>query len=246
VNALALFLAMAGAPNAHVADPNPHFDTAVAAWKERRWIDAADAFARAYELDPRSEYVFARAQALRFAGDCPAAVNVYRKFIVLDPPQAAIDEAREHITTCNGEAASPQTSTVTHPPVPRVETPAAVVVTRERSAPNKWWRDPTGHVLGWTGLVATVVGTGFVAEGFARREGGERADDEQSYRDARRGGATLLHAGIPLLSIGGVLVLAAVVRFAVVSVRNKRHRTRRTARVRSGFAPHGSAIAWSP
>ena len=249
---LALCLALARAPAAapEAEGDNPHFTEAVAAWKDRRWPEAAEAFARAYALDPRPQYVFARAQALRFAGDCDQAIAGYREFIALAPPQAAIDEARGHITTCGGDpdaAASAATkASEPSPPAPRVEPTPVRVDPPPEPPPRRWWRDPTGHVLGWTGLAAAAVGGGFLGEGLARRARGQRADDEQSYRDARRGGATLLHAGIPLVSIGGALVLASVIRFAVVGARAKRQRARKPALSQRGVVPFGLGIAWSP
>jgi tetratricopeptide (TPR) repeat protein len=225
---LALWLLLARAPDEAAPTDNPHFATAVEAWRERRWPEAADAFERAYEIDPKPEYVFARAQAFRFAGDCEQAVATYRRFIALAPPRAAIDEAREHIATCGGD---PEPAPATSPPAPRVEPDAAPPVDPpiERRAPRRWWRDPVGHVLGWTGLAAAGVGTGFVVEASLRRQRADRADDEQGYRDARRGGATLMQAGIPLLSVGGALVIAAVIRFAVVGAKaSKQRRAKRS------------------
>jgi tetratricopeptide (TPR) repeat protein len=221
---LALFLVLARAPAPQGADDNPHFARAVAAWKDRRWPDAADAFARAYELDPRPQYVFARAQALRFAGECELAIVHYREFIALAPPQAAIDEARGHIATCGGQPDEGATTSEPTPPAPRVEpTPTVVAPVVEPPPRRLWWRDPAGHALGWSGLAIAAVGAGLLGEGLARRERGERANDEQSYRDARQGGKTLLYAGIPLASIGGALVLASVIRFAVIGgARGKR------------------------
>lgn len=220
-------------PPSPSSDPNPHFRAAVDAWKEERWDDAAAAFTRAYALDPRPEYVFARAQALRFFGDCPRAIAVYREFIALDPPQGAIDEAREHITTCGGDpphepaappepSPDPATRPVTVAPGPVGHAPDVQAPRREAvRPPSPWWRDGAGHALGWTGLAAAGVGAGFIVEGLARRERGERAPDEQSYRDARRGGASLLHAGIPLASVGAALVLGAVIRFALQARRRR-------------------------
>lgn len=261
---LAFVLALAVAPEPAPPRDNPHFDAAVAAWKERRWTEAADAFTRAYALDPRSEYVFARAQALRFSGACEAAIAVYREFIALEPPKGAVDEAREHIEACGGDLddAPPPAEIATAPrsdPDPPVDAPVrAVTPSPSPAEPEprpKWWRDPTGHVLGWTGLSAAAVGTGFVIEGLARRQRGQDALDEQGYRDARRGGASLLHAGIPLLSVGGALVIGAVIRFAVVARARRRHdrgrdaarsRARSSAGTRGLVVPRGVGVAWSP
>ena len=121
------------------------------------------------------------------------------------------------------------------------------------AAPVKWWRDPSGHVLGWTGLLAMGVGTGFIVEGLARRDRGDRALDEESYRDARRGGASLLHAGIPLVSAGAALLVGSVIRFALVARARRRHdreaatrRGRGSTWARGAVVPVGLGIAWSP
>ncbi len=203
------------------AQDNPHFAAAVQAWNEERWEDAAKAMARAYALDPRPEYVFAQAQALRFSGDCDAAVPRYRAFIALDPPADAVTEARGHIDACGGEStASPPPEPSPPPasdPTPVTSPPAIDDETRPVARP--WWRDPAGHVLGWSGVAFVGVGAGLWGEGMARRRRGEAASDEQAYRDARRGGATMVSVGIPLVSVGGALVLAAITRFAVVGRR---------------------------
>ncbi len=226
-----LVLALARGPETSPSGDNPHFAAAVEAWEARRWPDAAEAFARAYAIEPRPQYVFARAQALRLAGDCTGAIAAYRAFIDLAPPPGAIDEARGFIVACGGDPMPP-------PPVaPRPIASPDDGAPRASDAPlpstpprrRSWWRDPAGHAVGWTGLAIAAAGAGLTIEGLARRERGTRAADEQGYRDARRGGATILHAGIPLTCIGTAMVLAAVIRFAVLGARGPK-RTRGFAR----------------
>lgn len=242
---LALCLALVRAPEPEGADDNPHFATAKAAWKEKRWDAAADAFEQAYVLDPRPEYVFAKAQARRFAGDCERAIADYREFIELAPPPAAIEEARGHIASCGGEAEPAPTPA----PAPRVEPtpPPAVDPPPPAPQPRPWFRDPAGHALLWSGVAIAATGGGLLGEGLARRQRAEVADSEEEYRDARRGGETLYLVGIPLLSVGGALVIASIVRFAVVARKQpQRERTRTTARVQPRVVPLGLGIAWSP
>jgi tetratricopeptide (TPR) repeat protein len=243
---VALCLALVCAPEPAGSDDNPHFATAVAAWKDKRWPEAADAFARAYELDPRPEYVFARAQALRFAGECEPAIAAYREFIDLAPPQAAIDEARGHIATCGG-VPEPAPAPAPEPP-PRIEpTPVVEPPPPSPEPPKRWWRDAAGHALTWTGVAIAATGGGLLGEAFARRRRGEQAGTEESYRDARRGGATLWNVGIPLLAAGGALVLGGIIRFVVVAhPPEKRARARRSARERHRVVPLAFGIAWSP
>lgn len=228
-----LVLALARAPEPATSVDNPHFAAAVEAWEARRWPEAAEAFARAYAIEPKPQYVFARAQALRLADDCSGAIKAYRAFIDLAPPPAAIDEARGYIVACGGDP----TPTPPPPIAPRPIVSADVSAPRPTDPPlpatparrRPWWRDPAGHAVGWTGLAIAATGAGLTIEGLARRERGTRAADEQGYRDARRGGATMLHAGIPLTCIGAAMVLAAVIRFAVLGARGPK-RARELAR----------------
>jgi hypothetical protein len=245
---LALCLVLVSAPEPEGADDNPHFATAVAAWKDKRWEAAADAFEQAYELDPRPEYVFAKAQARRFAGDCERAIAGYHEFIALAPPPAAIEEARGHIATCGGEPDPAPTPPPAPAPAPRVEpTPPVVDASKPAPAPKPWWRDAAGHALLWSGVALAATGGGLLGEALVRRQRGEEADDEEEYRDARRGGETLMYVGIPLLSIGGALMIGSVIRFAVVArARPKRDRARDTARAQHGVVPFGLGIAWCP
>lgn len=251
---LVFFFVVAGPPEAGgspATQDNPHFATAVQAWKQQRWPEAAEAFARAYDLDPRPEYVFARAQSLRFAQQCAEAIEAYRGFIALDPPRGAVDEARDHIEACGGDpdGASEPVPAPVSPPSPSVDpsTPATAVESRPEDLARPWWRDRGGHALGWSGVALTGVGAGLIAEALVRRGRGERAGDEQAYRDARRDGPALLYAGIPVAAVGGALVLAAAVRFAMVHRRSKRGgNAPRSARLRGGVAPGGFCVAWSP
>lgn len=247
-----LVLALARAPEPAPSVDNPHFAAAVEAWEARRWPEAAEAFERAYAIEPRPEYVFARAQALRLADDCTGAIAAYRAFIDLAPPAAAIDEAQGYIVACGGDptpappppiAPRPIAPSDAGAPGPTAPLPAAVVPPPRRA----WWRDPAGHAVGWTGLAIAATGAGLTIEGLARRERGTRATDEQGYRDARRGGATMLHAGIPLTCIGTAMVLAAVIRFAVLGARGP-SRARQLARAwgRTEATSTGLAGARSP
>jgi hypothetical protein len=237
VIAALLVLALARGPENSPSVDNPHFAAAVEAWEARRWPDAAEAFARAYAIEPRPQYVFARAQALRLAGDCTGAIAAYRAFIDLAPPPGAIDEARGFIVACGGDPtppppvaprtiASPDGGASPDDGAPRPSDPPLPAAPPRR---RSWWRDPAGHAVGWTGLAIAAAGAGLTIEGLARRERGTRATDEQGYRDARRGGATMLHAGIPLTCVGTAMVLAAVIRFAVLGARGPK-RARAMAR----------------
>lgn len=225
---LALLLALAPAEPPPRED-NPNYRVAIAAWDDARWDDAARAFAAAYELDPRPEYVFAQARARRLGGDCAAAVPIFERFLALDPPASAQQDARRNIDECGGP-----TPAAVAPVAPRVvdtPTPAA--------APRPVARDPLGHALLWPGLALLATGAGLLADAHVRR--GRAGDlDEQRYRDELGPAPVMSRVGIALVSAGAALGIAGAVRFIVLGARARRPR-RAVAFVLDG---RGLGAAW--
>jgi hypothetical protein len=219
---IALVLALVLQPPTH--DDNPHFRAAVEAWDAGRWDEAARAFGAAYADDPRPEYLFAQARARRLGGDCKGALPLFERFVDLGPPPSAIDDAQTNIRECEAQLAAAEPASVASVPPPVVSTP-------ERDAPpveaprKSVAKDALGHALVWPGVA--VLGAGAAMLGVAHTQGdhADEAADEQAYRDRLGAAPELSQAGIALAAVGGALVVAGIVRFAVLGARARKRPT---------------------
>jgi hypothetical protein len=160
----------------------------------------------------RAGELFGRAQALRRAGNCKAAIDVFEEFIAAGPPASDIHEAEAVIKDCReilGDEGEPEPP----PPIPpRVDADPAPLP----PARPQWWRDPAGGVLLGSGLAVAVTGAALYGVSFSRARDGV-GESEMQFEDRRQSVRNFSAAGISLLAVGGALVLGAVIRYAVVS-----------------------------
>lgn len=191
---------------------------AEAAYKEQQWDRASRAFADAYAIDPNPDYLFARAQAERFAGRCNVAVKLWDQYLAVETSPPAVREAKVNRAYCepdgSGDTAPSTTTGATTPPANEHEP------VRDRPS-RAWYRDPAGGVLVAVGGVSTVIGASVLGLALSRDRKASSADTEGSYvaeKDAVKGPH---RAGIAVLSVGGALLVAGVVRWAVVASRSR-------------------------
>lgn len=205
-------------------EPRTDAEAGVEAFAAGRYEDAATILERAYAADPDPALLFAWAQAERYAGHCDVAVPLYRAYLEEQPPADVRGLARDAITACGEDpdrADEPPPS-----PEPEIEAeaePASEPAPTREPAPSRRTaaRDPWGHALTWSGVAVAGVGAGLLGEAHRRRAAGEGAPSEQAYRDALAGAPGLSRAGIAMLAGGGALLVAGVVRFAVVAARGR-------------------------
>lgn len=241
VLALSLVGVLAGPPAT-----DPDFEAGKEAFAQGRYAEAAAAFERAYERQPEPLLLFVWAQAERRAGHCEVAVPLYRQYLTLDPPEADVAVTRDAIEACGEDP----DLVLVPPPAPESEgededesededegEPGPVEPPPERT-PRAAVRDPWGHALTWTGVVVAGIGAGLLGTAHARRTAGDRAMDEQEYREALSGAPALSRAGIALLAGGGALLVAGVVRFSVVAVRGRR------SEAAAALRPRGLGLTW--
>ena len=177
------------------------------------FLEAADAFEEAFAKTGDPAFVFGRAQALRRAGNCAAAIDELERFIALAPPQSDIDEAQIVISSCRrvlGVEAS-----VDDEPKPEPLQPVAPPPEPKRP----WHRDPAGAALLGSGLVFAAIGAGLLGGSFARAR--DRRESESAWESRGRSVRVLSTSGIVLLGTGGALVVASVVRWAIVARRGR-------------------------
>lgn len=215
---IAIVLALALEPSSH--DDNPHFRAAVEAWDEERWDEAARAFGAAFAVDPRPEYLFAQARARRLGGDCKGALPLFERFVDLGPPPSAIEDANANIRECEAELDAAMPETVAPAPV----VPAPADAPPPVDAPKPVAKDPIGHALVWPGVAILGAGGGLLAAAHVQRQDASEAADEQEYRDRLGAAPAMSQAGIALTAVGAALVVAGIVRFAVLGARARKSR----------------------
>jgi tetratricopeptide (TPR) repeat protein len=213
---LASALASGAARGQATADEaQAHFDRGAALAGEQKYDEAAAEFKASYELRPRKESLFAWAQVLRLAGDCPGAVELYRKFLRspdLTPTQ--IEAAQLSIDRCE-TATPPRPPTPPPPPPAAAPPPVTTVVTPPPPPPAPPGRSRRAVVVGATLLGGSIVALGASGTFYFLSRDTEKealaADTWVAYRDPaararsqQRWAVGLLGAGV-LLGGGALL-----------------------------------------
>lgn len=185
---------------------------AEAAYRASDWDTASRGFADAYAVDPNPDYLFARAQAERFAGRCNVALELWDRYLTVETSPEAIAEAKTFRSYCE----SPNAATATAGTLPHPST-ATDDPSTDASPPARWFRDPAGGVLVATGGVSAVIGGSLLgfAIGRDRKAGGEPTEGE--YVDAKDAVKAPHRAGIVMLAAGGALLVGGIIRWAVVA-----------------------------
>jgi tetratricopeptide (TPR) repeat protein len=222
VRIVAIALALSSAQPAPAPEPG---DRAAQAIREGRYTDAAEAFAQDYERTGDPALLFGQAQALRRAGDCKAAIEVFERFIATAPPQAdvaaasaAIDECREILGAKPAVDPAPQ-------PIVAIEPAPAPV--------RHWSRDPPGAVLMGLGVALTVTGAALFGASYRRMN--DRPGSEAELEDHRRRVTRMWNGGLGLLVGGGVVMIAAAIRWGLVARAQQRARARRISTSADGL-----------
>jgi len=233
--ALALVLAVLapagdGPAASPVAETTAEPDPAVRAgelFRDGEFAEAAAAFEAAYERSKDPALLFGRAQALRRAGNCKAAIEVFEQFIDTTPPEPDVRAARDVIEACRAILGEDAIEPV--PPQPQPDPQPSPAPTPDHDA-AAWRRDVLGGVLVGTGLGVAVGGAALQGASFRRAR--EREETEQAYEDRRRSARAMAGVGVGLLVTGGALVVGGVVRYVIVARRGG-DRTQRTTALRA-------------
>ena len=164
---------------------------------------AADAFHKAYELAPKSEHMFGEAQALRKAGDCTAALELYTKLLATSLDETDAAATRQAMALC--EVKQPPAKQPPPPPPPEEH--------------RIWYRDWKANVLAGFGVVAIGAGTWMTVQSFSDESA---AIDAETYGEHQRltNRATLLRVGgAASIGIGLIGASWAAYRYATVNRR---------------------------
>ena len=207
---------------------------AKAAYDRGDFKAAAAALAEAYDADPQPAYLYARAQAERYGGDCQAAIEHYRAFLDSKPEAKAAEAARTNLKECEAEVtadAEPEPAPTPDPtpdPTPG-PTPDPVTAPAEGSASvddghvdaTPWYRDKWGTSLVAVGAVVGLAGVGVYGGAIADRNSADSAGDVDEYGRRIERASTLSRVGIGLMAGGGAILVAGAIRWILVSQRGK-------------------------
>jgi tetratricopeptide (TPR) repeat protein len=203
---------------------------AQAAFKAEDFAAAAAAVEAAYIIEPNPILLYPWAQAERSQGNCTAAVELYRRFLDSNPPEAAAAPARENMQRCQeqleAEAAARAEDEADDDAVIEDDdeaepTPAPVTPTDDRPKAKAWYADPVGGVLVGVGVAGVGVGGALMGMGASAAGKADDEDSHAAYLDARDRATGLRNGGAIALSIGGALLVGGIVRYAVVAKKGK-------------------------
>jgi tetratricopeptide (TPR) repeat protein len=88
------------APSIAAHATNPALERALALYAARDYRAAAEAFQAAYRTEDSPSLVLAQAQALRLAGDCPAALPLYERFLESQSDPTYTNAVRPMMESC--------------------------------------------------------------------------------------------------------------------------------------------------
>jgi tetratricopeptide (TPR) repeat protein len=220
------------AASAGLQDPEAieHFKRAQAHFNAEAYAKAVPELKAAYAIESNPMLLYAWAQAERLSGNCKKAVPLYERFLDTGPDDRQRRLAETNILDCSAvEDAEPGPSEDTAGDggaVPDDDQPPDDDGEDEIKPAFRDWLGATFLSLG----VATGV-VGGVLLGVGRQEVADSpgASSEDAYFDAVAAGRTKHTAGIALLSVSGALVLAAIVRYAVLAGKNRKRRKAQTS-----------------
>ena len=213
-----------------------------------RHAEAARDLAAAYELDPKADVLLNWANAERLADNCPRAIELYDQYLEetagsedelsaqyaqiaaekrdeckanLPPPPAEPDPEPEPDRL---EPAEPATNG-SEPREPASEVPEPPPVELEDTPPPvHWYRDPAGWALAGTGIACLATAGGLLGGGFSRESKARDQPSHAAYLDEIKTSGQLEIAGWVMLGVGAAATVGGIIRFAVVSRRNRSNR----------------------
>jgi hypothetical protein len=212
----------------------------------RDWAVAIREYRAAYEAEPKPEYLFGLAQALRQSGDYAAAVytfKAYRRLEGISAQQASATELL--IARCEtDQAKADEAQLQKEPPAPAetvaapddllastrgepgsAESAQALAAWPSEEAPSEtpsspstaFYQDVLGDSLFVAGLAAAAVGTGLLLGGNSAMDDASAEPTETDAREAIDSARQKQAFGSVLLPLGGVLIAGAVWRWVSVT-----------------------------
>lgn len=230
---LSSLLMTAAGPDDLLSDPEAQTLVAEAQvlFSQGNFGDAAKLIEKAYLIEPVPELLFPWAQAEREQGNCRAAVDLYGRMLEEIPEGRMADSARSNIELCNEEMPPEEEAValVEDDPLedeyveesePEPE-PVPVTNTDKQPKAKQWYKDPAGGVLTGFGVVGVGVGAALLIVATGNANGAPDAASLDDYNSQSDSALTQRNAGAGVLSVGGALLVAGVIRYVLVAKKNK-------------------------
>jgi tetratricopeptide (TPR) repeat protein len=208
------------------------FTQAQAAFNEENFAEAARLLEKAYLIEPTPELLYPWAQAERSQGNCDVAIDLYQQFLDSGVEGKFAEAAEQNIERCREEMAEDGGAVVEDDPVGEViedEPEPERKPERKEDEPKvrdgkarKWYADPAGGVLFALGLAGAGVGGGLLGVAMSTADKAPDAATNEDYVAERDRATNFRNGGAAALSIGGALLVAAVIRYALLARKLKK------------------------
>lgn len=215
-----------------------HLKRGVEFFAEGQYELALVEFRAGYALDPRSDFLFALAQAERLSGDCQTAIVWYRRFLKTNPHPTQAEAARVNQQRCQRalesgasgppdeptdaalEKAEASTSkdegslnTAPSESTEPASVPVALEVRAKASEPPAFYEDPLTISLMGGAAVAVVVGGYYFGQGSQSVDAANNANSYDAYSIHMDEARSARRVGWVSTGIGVALTGAAVWRY---------------------------------
>ncbi len=229
---LSSLLMTAAGPDDLLSDPEAQtlVSEAQILFSEGNFGEAARLIEKAYLIEPVPELLFPWAQAEREQGNCRAAIDLYGRLLEEIPEGRMADSARSNIALCEEEM-PPEEAVVPMveedpleeeylEPEPEAK-PEPVTKTDKPPKVKEWYKDPAGGVLTGLGVVGVGAGAALLIVSNGTANGAPDAASLEDYNSQSDTAVTQRNAGAGVLSVGGALLVAGVIRYVLVAKKNK-------------------------
>lgn len=233
--ALAACLALGPAPAADdrsgPLDPQARalLDEGASAYARGDFTGAIAAFERGYAIDPDPVFLYAWAQAARYAGDCVTALDLYDRFLASDPPESQRTAAESYRAKC-AATVPPTPSTEPTPTAAQVAKTSPTVQPGDVDDAPKRRIDPVGPALLGVGSGLAIAGAALLGVGLDAVVRQNDTTEYEEFRDLDRRKRVFLASGAPILAVGLALLVGGAI--ALARSRKAAARERRVAWMR--------------
>lgn len=231
---LSSLLMTAAGPDDLLSDPEAQtlVSEAQILFSEGNFGDAAKLIEKAYLIEPVPELLFPWAQAEREQGNCRAAIDLYGRLLEEIPEGRMADSARNNIALCEEEMPPEEEAVavveddpledeyIEPEPDPEPEPVPATKTDKEPKA-KQWYKDPAGGVLTGLGVVGVGAGAALLIVATGNANAAPDAPSLADYNSQSDSALTQRNAGAGVLSVGGALLVAGVIRYVLVAKKNK-------------------------